>query len=393
MEKRRILLVDDEPDFVKVMTLRLQAHNYMVDVAYSGEEALEKVKRKPDLILLDIMLPKMSGYEVCHKLRQDKATSRIPIIMLTVKDAIQEKIEGLYIGADDYITKPFETEEVLVRIEVVLRRNQFFKEGVKDKKKAIDEIKRIIREELIVPHFQPIFYLQSRALLGVEALTRPAVDSEFANPEILFDAAFRVGMLFDLEKLAHKKALLVLGERAKKTTVFFNVSPYLIEDEKFRDFSPFYHLYTEPGMIALELTERTVIKDFDAFSCMLHLFKNDGFKISLDDLGSGYASLNAIVEIRPDFIKIDKHLIRNMHIDSVRQNVIKAIVAFCKQTNIISIAEGIETPEELAALIDSGVDAGQGYLLGRPVSDPQALLLKIKELLLNFPDNQVFIQQ
>src|SRR4030066_838603 len=107
----------------------------MVSVAYSGEEALEKVKRKPDLILLDVMLPKMSGYEVCYKLRQDKATSRIPIIMLTVKDAPQEKIEGLYIGADDYITKPFEIEEFFARIEVVLRRNQFFKEGLKDKKR------------------------------------------------------------------------------------------------------------------------------------------------------------------------------------------------------------------------------------------------------------------
>ena len=382
MAKGHILLVDDEPDFVKVMTLRLQAHNYMVSVAYSGEEALEKVKRKPDLILLDVMLPKMSGYEVCYMLRQDKATSRIPIIMLTVKDAPQEKIEGLYIGADDYITKPFEIEEFFARIEVVLRRNQFFKEGLKDKKKAIDEIKRIIQEELIVPHFQPIFYLQSRELLGVEVLSRPSVDSEFVNPEILFDAAFQVGMLFDLEKLSHKKALLVLGERAKKTMLFFNLSPYLIEDAKFRDFSPFYKVYTEPKMIALELTERTAIKDFYTFSLMLHFFKNDGFKISLDDLGSGYASLNSIVEIRPDFIKIDMHLIRNMHIDSVRQNLIKAIVTFCKQSKIISIAEGIETPEVLAALIDFGVDAGQGNLLGRPVSDPQVLSLKIKELLL-----------
>jgi len=137
MAKRHILLVDDEPDFVKVMTLRLQAHNYMVSVAYSGEEALEKVKSKPDLILLDVMLPKMSGYEVCYKLRQDKATSRIPIIMLTVKDAPQEKIEGLYIGADDYIMKPFEIEEFFARIEVVLRRNQFFKEGLKDKKRQL----------------------------------------------------------------------------------------------------------------------------------------------------------------------------------------------------------------------------------------------------------------
>jgi EAL domain-containing protein (putative c-di-GMP-specific phosphodiesterase class I) len=101
----------------------------------------------------------------------------------------------------------------------------------------------------------------------------------------------------------------------------------------------------------------------------LSFFKKKGFKISIDDVGSAYASLDTIVEIKPDYIKIDIRLIRDINIDGVRQNLLKAIVMFCKQSGIISIAEGIETQEELNILVDFGVDAGQGYFLGRPTPE------------------------
>src|SRR3989338_5065209 len=103
MHKKHILLVDDNRELIKLMSFRFQSRNYEVSAAYDGEEALEKAKSKPDLILLDIMLPKLNGYEVCHRLRQEKIPRRIPIILLTAKDAPEEKIEGLYLGADDYI--------------------------------------------------------------------------------------------------------------------------------------------------------------------------------------------------------------------------------------------------------------------------------------------------
>jgi len=369
MDKRTILLVDDEREFVKMMTLGLQMRNYQVSAAYDGEEALEKVKANPDIILLDVMLPKINGYEVCRRLREDEATHRIPIIMLTGRDISQDKIEGLYIGADDYITKPFETEELFARIEAILRRGQSFEEREKDKKLAIDEIKRIINDELIIPHFQPIFYLQPFRLLGIEVLSRLPQKCYFGSTEILFDAAFYLGTLLDLEMACHKKALSKLGKNAQENTIFFNISPYLVLDPKFRSAASLYSFYTHPEKVVLELTERTAIKDFDLFVQTLMLFKKEGFKISIDDIGSGYASLNSIVEIKPNFIKIDMPIIRNIEVDSVRQNLLKAIVMFCKESGFIVIAEGIEKQEELETLICFGVDAGQGYLLGRPSPD------------------------
>ncbi len=367
MNKKHILLVDDDRSLTEVLSLRLQTRNYRISVAKDGKEALKKARGKPDLILLDILLPDISGYEVCHKLREDNVTRAVPIIILSGQDKPQDKIEGLYIGADDYITKPFDTEELFARIEAVLRRSQVFgRTRGQEKAKAINEIKRIIREDAIVPHFQPIFYLKPRKLLGFEVLSRPPENSYFANAENLFDTAFHTGMLFDVEMSAHKKALPLLRDYAQKNLVFLNVNPYIIQDEKFKNFTSFYKLYTSPRNIVLELSERTAIKDFTIFFQALKCFKQEGFNIAIDDIGSGYASLNSIVEIKPDFIKIDIHLVRNINQDPVRQDLIKALATFCKQAKVTAIAEGIEKEEELNALLDCGIAVGQGYLLGRP---------------------------
>jgi len=370
MGKKHILLVDDDVNFVNILRLNLQSHDYDVDVAYTGEEALEIVfRQKPDLILLDVVLCSMSGYEVCQRLRENESTQDIPIIMITAKGSTQEKIEGLYIGADDYIIKPFETAELIAHIEAIFRRLEIYEKKQENKAVAFRELQNIIQNRLIIPHFQPIFYLDSRKLLGVEVLSHLPPGSYFENPEVLFDTAFHLGILFDLEIVCHKEALLKLGDRTKDFLVFFNLSPYLIEEEKYRDFSSFYNFYTASDRVTLELTERTAIRDFDTFLELLKFFKKKGFKISIDDVGSAYASLDTIVEIKPDFIKIDIKIIRDINIDMVRQNLLKAIVMFCKDTGIVSIAEGIETPEELNALLDFGVDAGQGYYLARPTTD------------------------
>lgn len=220
LKKKHILLVDDDRELIELMSFRLQSRNYEISAAYDGEEALEKAKNKPDLIILDIMLPNLNGYEVCHRLRQDKMTHHIPIILLTAKDAPQEKIEGLYLGADDYITKPFEAEELFARIESVLRRQKSVEEIEKDRAIVINEIKQIIQEGLIIPYFQPIFYLQPRRLLGLEVLSRPPVKGYFTNTEILFDSALHLGMILDLEMACHKKALLKLGDEAKRNLTF-----------------------------------------------------------------------------------------------------------------------------------------------------------------------------
>ncbi len=123
--RQKILIVDDEMATLLPLKRSLEAEDYIVIEAYDGYEAIEKSKiEMPELILLDLMLPGMDGIEVCSRLKKDALTEKIPIIMLTAKDDVSEKVEGLEIGADDYVTKPFNLNELKARIKSVLRRSK-----------------------------------------------------------------------------------------------------------------------------------------------------------------------------------------------------------------------------------------------------------------------------
>ncbi|HRZ36124.1 MAG TPA: response regulator transcription factor [Candidatus Paceibacterota bacterium] len=123
--KARILVVDDEPDALELVEFNLRQAGHEVTGAEDGAEALEKARASmPDLIVLDVMLPEMSGIEVCKVLRRDPATAGIPIIMLTAKASEIDRVLGLELGADDYVTKPFSPRELVLRVKNVLQRHQ-----------------------------------------------------------------------------------------------------------------------------------------------------------------------------------------------------------------------------------------------------------------------------
>ncbi|MCD4813996.1 response regulator [bacterium] len=123
MEKFKIMVVDDEPDIVKLVKISLEMANYAVVEAFSGVEALEKIKEViPDLFLLDIMMPDMNGYEVCEKLKADDRTKDVPVVMLTAKGQKGDAEQGLKVGADDYIIKPFDPYELGEQISEILRK-------------------------------------------------------------------------------------------------------------------------------------------------------------------------------------------------------------------------------------------------------------------------------
>ena len=134
MQEKRILIVDDDDEIRDLLEFDVRASGYFVDTARDGMEGLNKALNNTyDLILLDVMMPKMNGFDVCKNIRQAKLA--IPILMLTAKGTIDDKTEGFDCGADDYLVKPFDIQEVLLRIRVLLRRNQvfvFFKSSLSD---------------------------------------------------------------------------------------------------------------------------------------------------------------------------------------------------------------------------------------------------------------------
>jgi len=134
--KQRIMLVDDDPDIVEMLGGLLEGEKYKVLYAYGGEECLEKLSFEDvDLLILDLMLPDIDGYEVCRRLRQDPRFTSLSIIMLTARRDTVEKIAGLKVGADDYLTKPFDAHELLARIRAQLRIKKL-QERVSEAEKA-----------------------------------------------------------------------------------------------------------------------------------------------------------------------------------------------------------------------------------------------------------------
>lgn len=123
MKGKTVLVVDDEKNIVTMLSMNLRAHSYTVLPAYDGITALSVAQeQKPDIILLDVMLPGMDGKEVCKRLKQEVSTRTIPVIMISAKTQIQDKLDGLSYGASDYITKPFNIDELILKIENAIRQ-------------------------------------------------------------------------------------------------------------------------------------------------------------------------------------------------------------------------------------------------------------------------------
>lgn len=249
------------------------------------------------------------------------------------------------------------------------------------------ELMEIIKNERITTLFQPIVSLRNGKVLGYEALSRGPKDTSLYSPIKLLKAAEKNSMLWELESLFRKKAI----ERAKnineKQLLFLNVDPHIIEDEKFtqgftKDILLKYNL--SPDSIIFEITERTAIEDYKSFKKVLDNYMNQGYKIAIDDVGSGYSGMKTIKETYPNYIKIDMDLVRDVDKDTFKQAIIKAFVDLSFTTNIKLIAEGIETKEELEMLISLGVYAGQGYLIQRPSELFTEPTSEIKNLIINF---------
>lgn len=246
----------------------------------------------------------------------------------------------------------------------------------------IDIFYKIISTKSIATVFQPIVSLKDGSIFAYEALSRIALPECDLNIEELFHISEEQNKLWELEKLCRTKALKNAINKPKDTKLFINVDPNIIHDADI--FSGFTHQKLlqygfDPHDIVFEITERSAIIDLNTFTSAIKHYQDQDFQIAIDDFGSGYSGINRICCFSPNYLKIDMELVRNIHANTKKYSLVSAIVKFCKESRIKMIAEGIESEAELKALIQLGIDYGQGYYLARPSSNFVSLSNKLRQ--------------
>lgn len=253
-----------------------------------------------------------------------------------------------------------------------------------EEKALYSELEQVIATKNIRTVFQPIVSLINGSIVGYEALSRGPQGSELERPNKLFPAAEKFNKVWEVEYLCRVKALDKAKNMMPDKMLFINVDPNIINDQRFqkgltKEMLAEYQI--DATNIIFEITEKTSISDYTNFRRVLENYISQGYKIALDDTGAGYSGLKLLAETRPQFVKIDMDLVRDIDKDALKQALMKAFYDFSLVTNMKIIAEGIETIDELNTLISIGIPFGQGYLLQRPASEFLELQPHLKDLI------------
>jgi EAL domain-containing protein (putative c-di-GMP-specific phosphodiesterase class I) len=213
--------------------------------------------------------------------------------------------------------------------------------------------------------YQPVFDIQQRRVVGFEALIRgPA--GELEQPDVLFAAARESDLALELESLCLETIFRRLPRATLQRRLFVNASPRLLTHPVFLDERNLADIRRAHTQVVIEVSEKEVVGDYQAFRGVLDRLRGNGLEIAIDDAGSGYSGLESILQLRPQYIKVANTIVQNLHEETIKRGVITALASVGREIDAALIAEGIEQPEELKALVDLGVNYGQGFLLGRP---------------------------
>jgi EAL domain-containing protein (putative c-di-GMP-specific phosphodiesterase class I) len=227
----------------------------------------------------------------------------------------------------------------------------------------------MVMAEEVTSVYEPIVDVATKTVFGYEALARGPAGTEFHSPEALFAAAEEEALVFELDCLCRKSGLDGAVGLPSDTTLFLNVRPTTIHDPSFRPEALIRTLEKSklrPSDVVFEISEKESIANFEIFKEIRDEYKKLGFRFAVDDTGAGYASLQAVIELAPDFIKVDRALITGVDTDPARQALLKALHAMAGGIGAKIIAEGLDTLEELETLGELQIPFGQGWLFGKP---------------------------
>jgi EAL domain-containing protein (putative c-di-GMP-specific phosphodiesterase class I) len=368
-----ILLVDDDAALGRAIQRVLVGAGCEVVLAENGKAALEALARHPfDVIVSDVQMPGLSGVELLRGVRARDLD--VPVILMSGNPTIETAMAAVSLGALEYLHKPV-PRDVLV---AAIRRAS-----------ALHRMARLKREALALAGgedamagdraglqacfdrtletmwmaFQPVVDAPRRSLFGYEALMRSREPS-LPHPGAILSAAERLGQVHTLGRRVRALTAEAFAGAPGDALLFVNLHPRdLLDPELFEAHTPLGLL---AGRVVLEITERSTIDEIKDIQARVLRLRERGFRLAIDDLGAGYAGLSSLAVLRPEIVKLDMSLIRDVHKSDVRQRLVASMTSLCKEMEMLVVAEGVEVAEERDCVLGLGCELLQGYLFAKP---------------------------
>lgn len=369
----RLLLVDDDPSLLSALSCVLEREGYAVMAFPSGRaacSALEELDPSAfDAVITDFAMPGADGLEVMHRVHQLDPT--IPVLLMTGVPSLDTAVKALERGAFKFLTKPVEPVDLIGAVQRALQTKS---DKSKERLERGDSLftERARGEQAIAFHaalerlwmaFQPIVDGHSGRVLAYEALVR-SDEPRLGRPDLLIGAAEQLGGLHALGRRIREAVAEALPQAPSHCDVFVNLHSADLADEEL--YSPASPLAPHAARIVFEVTERVSLARLQDVDARVATLRGLGYRIAVDDLGAGYAALSSITRLRPEIVKLDMSLIRDIDTDEMKQRLVAAMGALCRSLNITMVAEGVETPKERDALLAVSGLLMQGYLYARP---------------------------
>jgi EAL domain-containing protein (putative c-di-GMP-specific phosphodiesterase class I) len=370
--KAWVLVVDDEPELLRGVCRGLKHLGYSVTEAKNGEEAVRHLTRRAfDVVVSDIVMPGMGGIQLLREIRQHDL--HVPVVLMTGEPAVSTAVQALEYGAFHYLTKPVDVESLdqvvakAVRMHRMARVKQQAAELLgnagalgADRAGLEASFDRAMQTMWIAYH--PIVDLRKQHVFGYEALLRSSEPS-LPHPGAVIDAAMRLGRIEALGRAIRARAAEPLVD-VSGCSLFVNLHVTDLVDPALTD--PDSPLSKIAERVVLEITERSSLDEVRDARRRVAALREMGFRIAVDDLGAGYAGLSSFTLLEPEIVKLDMSLVRDIHVTSTKQKVVRSMASLAKDMGMTVVAEGVETPEERDCLIDLGCDLLQGFLFAKP---------------------------
>jgi EAL domain-containing protein (putative c-di-GMP-specific phosphodiesterase class I)/ActR/RegA family two-component response regulator len=385
----KILVIEDEESVRENLLDLLEAEDFETIAAANGRIGVNlAITESPDLILCDMMMPEIDGYGVLTALRQDPLTAAIPFIFLTAKSAKADFRQGMDMGADDYLTKPFTRAELLSAIMNRLERqatlkkylsNQTVSKILSPKNQLLEiSLHKVIKNKKFLEEFevyyQPIVNINSGQIIAAESLLRwQSPELGLVTPTEFIPLAESTGLIVPLDRWVVRSVCQQIktwhdaGVPYLKVTVNLSVMEFNQPDflQKIVEFLEINNL--EPHYLEIELTESMIMQDVNSAIATMNDLQSLGVSIAIDDFGTGYSSLIYLKNLPVNTLKIDRYFIHNVANDSQKSAITKALIEMAHNLDMQVIAEGVETEAELSFLRQNNCDAMQGFLFSRPL--------------------------